>query len=264
MGTFDENLDDIKNKGYGEDVIAAIISCLTFLKSVYYPEADIASEITTIMNEPDGKKIRIAIRDALLKLGEIEHEPELVINEMTQEAYDALDIIDPETIYGIRDPSKVYAVVLDEEYAQTDEVYTFDTVVECKEFFDTSSDVEDKSYAVRGTLSTVEELFMNDTKLIEFVCGEETRDILDRTFKNCSNLSRVVLGNLVHGIGSEAFANTNIASIKIPHSVGGIYNDAFINCDNLVSIVIDSVEGSVSGAPWGATNATISWRKDSD
>lgn len=264
MGTFDENLDDIKNKGYGEDVIAAIVSCLTFLKAVYYQEADITSEITTIMSDPDGKKIRIAIRDALLKLGEIESEPELAINEMTQEEYDSLDNVDPETIYGIRDPSKVYAVVLDDEYAQTDEVYMFDNAAECKDFFDTSSDVEDKPYAVRGNLSAVEELFMNDTNIIEFVCGDETRDILDRTFKNCSNLSNVVLGNLVHGIGSEAFANTNIASIKIPHSVGGIYNDAFNGCNNLVSIVIDSVEGSISGAPWGATNATISWRKDSD
>lgn len=38
-----------------------------------------------------------------------------------------------------------------------------------------------------------------------------------------------------------------------------ISDTAFRTCDNLVSIKVPWSEGSVAGAPWGATNATVTY-----
>lgn len=57
-----------------------------------------------------------------------------------------------------------------------------------------------------------------------------------------------------------AFNNcTSLASITIPNSVTGIGSNAFTNCTTLTSITINKSAGSISGAPWGAPNATIQW-----
>ena len=34
---------------------------------------------------------------------------------------------------------------------------------------------------------------------------------------------------------------------------------AFPGCTSLTSIEVDNAEGSITGAPWGATNATVTW-----
>ena len=41
--------------------------------------------------------------------------------------------------------------------------------------------------------------------------------------------------------------------------INSISNTAFAGCTNLETITINKSEGSVSGAPWGATNATVVW-----
>ena len=35
-----------------------------------------------------------------------------------------------------------------------------------------------------------------------------------------------------------------------------------MDCTSLTSITINKPEGSIKGAPWGATNATIQWDKN--
>lgn len=57
-----------------------------------------------------------------------------------------------------------------------------------------------------------------------------------RTFSYCPKLTSVYIGSEI----------TNI-------------NAAFNGCEALTDIYIDNPEGSISGAPWGATNATIHW-----
>jgi len=52
---------------------------------------------------------------------------------------------------------------------------------------------------------------------------------------------------------------TDITSLTIPSSVTNISSSAFRTCTNLTSIIIEKSEGSISGAPWGATGATVSW-----
>ena len=100
-------------------------------------------------------------------------------------------------------------------------------------------------------------------------------------FSSCTNLASVTIPDGVTTIGGNAFSNcTNLASVTIPEGVTTIGDGAFSNCTNLASVTIpDGVttigsyafsnmptdshiycgfsEGDVSGAPWGATNATI-------
>ena len=51
----------------------------------------------------------------------------------------------------------------------------------------------------------------------------------------------------------------NLAAVEIGASVSSIGNFSFANCTNLSTIKINQPENSISGAPWGAINATIVW-----
>lgn len=59
-------------------------------------------------------------------------------------------------------------------------------------------------------------------------------------FAYCENLTSVNIPDGVTRIGWDAFWNTNISSVYIPKSVLGIWNAAFGDCDNLLSIVVDA------------------------
>lgn len=59
-------------------------------------------------------------------------------------------------------------------------------------------------------------------------------------------------------IGFAAFMMCdNLASVTIPASVTSIEEGAFDGCPALTDIYCGFAEGAVSGAPWGAENATI-------
>ena len=62
-------------------------------------------------------------------------------------------------------------------------------------------------------------------------------------------------------IKSYLFYNcTALTSIAIPDSVTYIDYYAFEGCTNLTSITVEGKsEGEIKGAPWGATNATVTW-----
>lgn len=111
-----------------------------------------------------------------------------------------------------------------------------------------------------------------------------TSGILSNTFARCSKLATVTLENSITSIDSYAFEScTSLTSITIPNSVTNIENNAFAYCSNLTSvyigngiksiggtafeqclissgIFIDKIKNSVSGAPWGASNATVKWK----
>ena len=66
--------------------------------------------------------------------------------------------------------------------------------------------------------------------------------------------------NSVTKIGSGVFKEWNsLQGITIPNSVTSIINTAFTNCPNLTTINVAWPEGTVTGAPWGATNAVINY-----
>ena len=102
-------------------------------------------------------------------------------------------------------------------------------------------------------------------------------------FYACSNLALTSLPSGLTSIGSSAFANcTNLALTSLPSNLTSIEtyafsgckglksitfegqpttidSMAFTNCSNLATINVPWAEGAVSGAPWGATGATINY-----
>ena len=65
-------------------------------------------------------------------------------------------------------------------------------------------------------------------------------NIGDFSFYYCFNLSSIVIPNSVISIGDSAFENCNsLTSIIIPSSVTSIGEEAFYSCDSLVSIEVD-------------------------
>lgn len=89
---------------------------------------------------------------------------------------------------------------------------------------------------------------------------EGYRAIASDSFLNCSNLKTVNFATSVTTIGSGAFKNcTSLTSMEIPSSITQIEYNSFSGCTNLTTITVNKPTGSISDAPWGATNATVVW-----
>ena len=112
-----------------------------------------------------------------------------------------------------------------------------------------------------GTVGTG--AFLNCTALTSIdlpVCYS----IYNDAFMNCSALASVTLYDGLHSILQRAFGGcTALTSIEIPSTVTAMYNqykyETFKGCTNLTQITVQQPSGSISGAPWGATNATVTW-----
>lgn len=79
-------------------------------------------------------------------------------------------------------------------------------------------------------------------------------------FNNCKNLALTSLPAGLTSINSYAFREcAGLTSITFEGTPTSISSTAFYNCTNLATINVPWAEGAVSGAPWGATNATINY-----
>ena len=79
-------------------------------------------------------------------------------------------------------------------------------------------------------------------------------------FSGCTSLALTSLPSGVTNIGNNAFNNcTGLTSITFDGTPTSIVSNAFSGCTNLTSIKVPWAEGAVAGAPWGATNATITY-----
>ncbi len=81
--------------------------------------------------------------------------------------------------------------------------------------------------------------FKDCTNLSSIIIPESITAIGDQAFWNCSNLSSVTIPESVTAIGERAFQNcSNLSSITIPESVTSIGKMAFWRCSSLTSITI--------------------------
>ncbi|MDE5583708.1 MAG: leucine-rich repeat domain-containing protein [Ruminococcus sp.] len=111
-----------------------------------------------------------------------------------------------------------------------------------------------------GVKSIMEGTFANCTSLENVEFSEGVEVIEWQSFANCLKITSLKIPETTTFIGHEAFINCRcLTAFVIPQNVETIEYDVFKNCDSLSEIVIMKPENSISGSPWGAVNAEITW-----
>ena len=89
---------------------------------------------------------------------------------------------------------------------------------------------------------------------------EGLTSIGESAFRKCTHLALTSLPESITSIGNYAFAGCiSLTSITFKGTPSSISSSAFNGCKNLTDIKVPWAEGAVSGAPWGATKATITY-----
>lgn len=102
--------------------------------------------------------------------------------------------------------------------------------------------------------------FQNCSKLALTSLPSGLPNVGNYTFYGCQKLSLTSLPSGIIGVGGNAFTNcTGLTSITFQGKPNSIASNAFNRCTNLKTINVPWASGEVSGAPWGATNATINY-----
>lgn len=94
--------------------------------------------------------------------------------------------------------------------------------------------------------------------LKEIVISEGTTEISCYAFEEMYAIESITLPESLTTITMYAFYDSSIKELYIPKNVSEIGEDAFAETA-MEKIIINKPEGSISGAPWGATNAEIIW-----
>ena len=105
--------------------------------------------------------------------------------------------------------------------------------------------------------------FTNCRSLTSIVIPSSVTSIASYAFNVCGSLTSVTIPYGVMSIGDRAFnLCSRLPSVIIPSSVTKIASDTFHGCSSLTDIYCGFAEGVVSGAPWGADNATIHYNSN--
>ena len=132
-----------------------------------------------------------------------------------------------------------------------------------------------------GTTSIKSSKFLNMANLANVDIPDSVTSIESSAFINCTSLTSVELPSGLTSIGYNAFNGcTGLTSVELPSGLTSIGSTAFgscsglktitflgtpttisitafSNCHNLTEIYVPWNSGDVSGAPWGAVNASV-------
>lgn len=106
------------------------------------------------------------------------------------------------------------------------------------------------------------------TALKDIVIPGNVKTIDNGAFAGISTIESITLNEGLEELSTNAFAAVDedsaspITEVEIPSTVTTIASNAFDNQVNITHITIHKEEDSISGAPWGATNATVTWVTD--
>lgn len=88
-----------------------------------------------------------------------------------------------------------------------------------------------------------------DTRIVlpDYYNGKPVVGIANSAFANVETISEIVMQEGLLRIGSSAFSYSSITTAKIPNSVNFIGEDAFDNCDSLISVYLGTGLTSTGG-----------------
>lgn len=112
---------------------------------------------------------------------------------------------------------------------------------------------------VPNTVTEIRNLVFGHCDALESFYFPQSATVIDaQTFYGCTSLTNIQIPEGLRQIKWQAFAYcTALETIRIPASVTTIQLQVFAECTALHDIYVGFAEGAVSGAPWGAPNATI-------
>lgn len=95
---------------------------------------------------------------------------------------------------------------------------------------------------------------------LESISLPEVKEIYGDAFRLCNikSISMPKVEMLGNEYDSGIFSYCPMTVINIPSTIKSICENAF-NGSKLTTITIDRKADAISGSPWGATNATVSW-----
>lgn len=103
----------------------------------------------------------------------------------------------------------------------------------------------------------------NGCMSLESISLPEVKEIGTSSFNWCPSLKSISMPK-IEVLGSDNYFSGifdydyEMTTINIPSTIQSIGNNAFENT-KITTINIDKPANSISGAPWGATNATVNW-----
>lgn len=106
-------------------------------------------------------------------------------------------------------------------------------------------------------------MLKTDTNRVNFNLVEssgKTAVSMEQYIQDRTQLTELVIPESTPYIGTYAFINClGLTKVVVPNSVDVIEENAFTNCSNIENIHVHKSKYTVSGYPWGATNATVTW-----
>lgn len=106
-----------------------------------------------------------------------------------------------------------------------------------------------------------ESVFSDCTSLKNITLSKNLKAVPSYCFSKCAFESFLIPDDsAIETLGNALFQNCgNLTSVYIGNNVKTIGSSCFYGANSLATIRINQKENSISGAPWGATNATIEW-----
>ena len=92
---------------------------------------------------------------------------------------------------------------------------------------------------LRNVKGISQEIFKECRNLESIIIGENVESLAPMVFSGLYNLKEIILNEKLEVIRGSAFASTGIVCIKIPKNVKEIYPNAFDNCQDLKTIILE-------------------------